>query len=57
MTKETIKIQPMEEWLEDRMDLLEAKLSADRKNGQKRDEALEAELELLKTIHERLKGE
>ena len=57
MTKETIKIQPMEEWLEDRMDLLEAKLSADRKNGQERDEELVAEKELLKTILERLKGE
>ena len=57
MTKETIKIQPMEEWLEDRMDLLEAKLSSDREEGREADEELVAEKELLKTILERLKGE
>lgn len=52
-----IKIQPMEEWLEDRMDLLQAKIVADLEEDDKTGDGLVEEYELLKTILGKLKGE
>ena len=57
MTKETIKIQPMEEWLQDRIDLIDTKLVMDMDEGNELEESLLEEKSLLETILEKLTEE
>lgn len=57
MTKETIKIQPMEEWLQDRIDLIDTKLVMDMDEGNELEESLLEEKSLIETILEKLTEE
>lgn len=52
-----IDITPMEEWLQDRIDLLEAKLVWDMEEDNEIDEALVEEKKFLETIVEKLTEE
>lgn len=52
-----IKIQPMEDWLQDRIDLLQTKIVTDLEEDNELDEALVAEHDLLETLLNKLRGE
>lgn len=54
---EEIKIKPMEEWLQDRIDLIDTKLVVDMDEGKKLDDSLLEEKSFLETILEKLTEE
>lgn len=52
-----IKIQPMEDWLQDRVDLLQAKIVMDLEENDTMDDALVEEHDFLEYLLTKMKGE
>lgn len=56
-TMDNIKIQPMEDWLQDRVDLLQAKIVMDLEENDTMDDALVEEHDFLEYLLTKMKGE